>query len=73
MKITTLGQEQTRKCPFCAEVIRPEAIKCRYCGEFLNTGLAKAAQTMASTETVVKDDQEQEQHDQPDDNILYHG
>jgi predicted nucleic acid-binding Zn ribbon protein len=27
----------SRKCPFCAEVILPDAIKCKHCGEFLGT------------------------------------
>ncbi len=31
---TRLG-ESTKKCPYCSEIIALDAVKCRYCGEWL--------------------------------------
>jgi len=31
-----MQEEQTKRCPFCAEKINIEAIKCKHCGEMIN-------------------------------------
>lgn len=34
----------TKKCPYCAEIIMTEAIKCKHCGEILDNEIRKARQ-----------------------------
>lgn len=43
-------RQQTKSCPFCAETIRYEAIKCRFCGEFLDGNHRKAEDGRRRTE-----------------------
>ncbi len=63
---------KTKQCPFCAETIRAAAIKCRFCGEFLNSPKAKALEADLEQEpdSELLDDEETEEEEM-DDNVLF--
>ncbi|MCK4501349.1 hypothetical protein KAU11_12685, partial [Candidatus Babeliales bacterium] len=58
---------QTRQCPFCAEMIQAQAIKCRFCDEFLNSGRAKALEAKSESNL------QSSEAERANDNVLFEG
>lgn len=54
-----------RRCPFCGEEIRPEAIKCRHCGEHLTQqGASAQASAPQDVQSKIVIDKLQDEHGQ---------
>lgn len=43
---------QLKKCPFCAELIQWDAIKCKHCGELLNANMRNTSNRPAQVITI---------------------
>lgn len=50
--------DETRRCPYCAELINKDAIKCKHCGEILDPEIRAARSQQLHTQIIVPQQRE---------------
>jgi membrane protein YdbS with pleckstrin-like domain len=71
---TTGSRDRTKACPFCAETIRHEAVKCRFCGEFLYGDRQETAAKLGPPPADPEADPEKsDQGAEEEDDLLWYG
>lgn len=79
-QMSDTNRRQRKSCPFCAETIRYEAVKCRFCGEFLYGDRSETAARFVAPEAPVEmqddlleDPIDEDENEDNDEDILWCG
>lgn len=69
------SRHRSKSCPFCAEAIRYEAVKCRYCGEFLygDRRETEAKFGLVDPEAEYEESDDDSVDEEPEDDVLWYG